>query len=134
MPDGSNDLQIALTEAFARLVELHESSSVQKIITELSRKDLKVEHYANSDQPIFELIEGEGEKAVLHPLFSIPEILEKILEIGRRGVPAIDILVMEKREAHRLHAGRHLAGMPGMHPVVLGRGDEERLGVGDRGL
>jgi DNA gyrase subunit B len=32
------------------------------------------------------LIEGEGEKAVLHPVFSIPEILEKILAIGRRGV------------------------------------------------
>jgi len=32
------------------------------------------------------LIEGEGEKAVTHPLFSIPEILDKILEIGRRGV------------------------------------------------
>jgi len=32
------------------------------------------------------LIEGDGEKAVSHPLFSIPEILQKILEIGRRGV------------------------------------------------
>ena len=32
------------------------------------------------------MIEGEGEKAVTHPLFSIPEILHKILEIGRRGV------------------------------------------------
>ena len=27
------------------------------------------------DHPIFELIEGEGDKAVAHPLFSIPEIL-----------------------------------------------------------
>ena len=32
------------------------------------------------------MIEGEGEKAISHPLFSIPEILEKIMEIGRRGV------------------------------------------------
>jgi DNA gyrase subunit B len=32
------------------------------------------------------LIEGEGEKAASHSLFSIPEILQKILEIGRRGV------------------------------------------------
>jgi DNA gyrase subunit B len=47
---------------------------------------LKVGHYAASDRPIFELIEGEGDKAVMHALFSIPEILEKILEIGRRGV------------------------------------------------
>jgi DNA gyrase subunit B len=70
----------------ARLVELHESSTVQKIIDELSRKGLKVEHYANSDQPIFELIEGEGEKANAHPLFAIPEILRKVLDIGKKGL------------------------------------------------
>src|SRR2546425_3403038 len=69
-----------------KLVELHESAAIQKIIAELGRKGLKVRHYAASDRPIFELIEGEGEKALAHPLFSIPEILEKILEIGRRGV------------------------------------------------
>src|ERR1700738_3178374 len=69
-----------------KLVELHESAAIQKLIAELARKGLKVDHYAASDRPIFELIEGEGDKAVSHPLFSIPEILHKILEIGRRGV------------------------------------------------
>ena len=69
-----------------KLVELHESATIQKIIAELARKGLKVDHYAASDRPIFELIEGEGDKAVFHRLFSIPEILQKILEIGRRGV------------------------------------------------
>src|SRR5437763_1444482 len=69
-----------------KLVELHESAAIQKLIAELARKGLKVGHYAASDRPIFELIEGDGEKAVSHPLFSIPEILQKILEIGRRGV------------------------------------------------
>src|SRR5207237_8111912 len=70
----------------AKLVELHESAAIQKIIAELGRKGLKVDHYAASDRPIFEMSEGEGDKAVTHPLFSIPEILQKILEIGRRGV------------------------------------------------
>jgi DNA gyrase subunit B len=70
----------------AKLVELHESAAIQKIIAELVRKGLKVDHYAASDRPIFELIEGEGDKAVSHPLFSVPEILHKVLEIGRRGV------------------------------------------------
>jgi DNA gyrase subunit B len=69
-----------------KLVELHESAAIQKIIAELVRKGLKVDHYAASDRPIFELIEGEGDKAVSHPLFSVPEILYKVLEIGRRGV------------------------------------------------
>jgi DNA gyrase subunit B len=70
----------------ARLVELHESATVQKIIDELARKGLKIEHYADSDTPIFEMTEGEGEKAATHPLFTIPEILQKVLEIGKKGL------------------------------------------------
>jgi DNA gyrase subunit B len=69
-----------------KLVELHESTTIQKIMAELARKGLKVDHYAASDRPIFELIEGDGDKATSHPLFAIPEILQRILEIGRRGV------------------------------------------------
>lgn len=76
----------ALSRRRAKLVELHESTTVQKLINELARKGLKVEHYANSDQPIFELMEGEGDKATIHPLFTIPEILEKVLEIGKKGL------------------------------------------------
>src|SRR6476660_317734 len=74
------------TRRRGRLVELHESAAIEKIIAELARKGLKVDHYATSDRPIFELSEGEGDKSISHPLFSIPEILQKILEIGRRGV------------------------------------------------
>jgi DNA gyrase subunit B len=70
----------------AKLVELHEATTIQKIIGELARKGLQVDHYAAADRPIFELIEGEGDKATVHPLFSIPEIHQKIVEIGRRGV------------------------------------------------
>jgi DNA gyrase subunit B len=69
-----------------KLIELHESTTIQKIMGELARKGLQVDHYAAADRPIFELIEGDGEKATVHPLFSIPEIHQKIVEIGRRGV------------------------------------------------
>ena len=69
-----------------RLVELHESASVGKLIEELGKKGLKIEHYSNSDKPLFELIEGDGDKATVHPLFAIPEILAKVLEIGRKGM------------------------------------------------
>src|SRR3954451_4061672 len=51
----------------AKLVELHESTTIQKIIAELARKGLKIDHYAASDRPIFELIEGEGDRATSHP-------------------------------------------------------------------
>jgi DNA gyrase subunit B len=74
------------TRRRAKLIELHESTSVQKLIDELARKGLRIEHYADSDEPIFELIEGEGDKATVQPLFSIPEILAKVLDIGKRGL------------------------------------------------
>ncbi len=70
----------------AKLIELHESTSAQKLIDELAKKGLRIEHYASSDAPIFELIEGDGDKALTHPLFAIPEILAKVLEIGKRGL------------------------------------------------
>ncbi len=70
----------------ARLVELHESVPVQKLIDELAKKGLKVEHFSNHDAPLFELIEGDGDKATTHAVFSIPEILERIIEIGKRGL------------------------------------------------
>jgi DNA gyrase subunit B len=70
----------------ARLVELHECKAIQELLNKLSRKGLNVEHYAAQDQPLFELIEGEGEKEQRRPLFSIPEILSSILEVGRRGL------------------------------------------------
>ena len=70
----------------AKLVELFESTAVEKLIAELGKKGLKVEHFSNSDNPIFELTEGEGEKAVVHPVFAIPDILKKVMEIGKKGM------------------------------------------------
>ncbi len=75
-----------VTKRRARLIELHESTALQKLIDELAKKGLKIDHYADSDTPIFELIEGEGDKAVSRPLFAIPEILSNVLEIGKRGL------------------------------------------------
>ncbi|XHR26939.1 MAG: DNA topoisomerase (ATP-hydrolyzing) subunit B [Chthoniobacteraceae bacterium] len=69
-----------------RLVELHETAALQKLIAELARRGLKIEHYADSDHPIFELVEGDGDKASLTPIFAIPQILQNVKDIGRRGV------------------------------------------------
>jgi DNA gyrase subunit B len=70
----------------ARLVELHESSAVLRLIAELEKKGLHIEHYSASDKPLFELVEGEGERARTEPLFAIPDILDRVLEIGKRGL------------------------------------------------
>jgi DNA gyrase subunit B len=69
-----------------RHVELHESKAVAELLAKLSKKGLSVEHYSAQDKPLFELIEGEGEKQQVKPLFSIAEILSSVKEVGRRGL------------------------------------------------
>ncbi len=38
------------------------------------------------DKPLFELVEGEGERQLVKPLFSVSEILASVIEVGRRGI------------------------------------------------
>jgi len=47
---------------------------------------LNVEHYSAQDHPLFELVEGQGERATVKPLFSIAEILAGVKESGKRGM------------------------------------------------
>jgi DNA gyrase subunit B len=67
-------------------VELHESKAIMELLGNLEKKGLNVEHYSAQDKPLFELIEGEGDRAVVKPLFSIPEILAGVKEAGKRGL------------------------------------------------
>ena len=64
----------------------HESKAVADLLDKLSKKGMSVEHYAAQDKPLFELIEGEGEKAHVLPLFSIPEILNAVKAVGKKGI------------------------------------------------
>jgi DNA gyrase subunit B len=70
----------------ARRVELYESKAIGELLAKLSRKGLNVEHYSAQDKPLFELIEGEGEKQTVKPLFSIAEILDSVIEVGKQGL------------------------------------------------
>jgi DNA gyrase subunit B len=88
----------------ARRVELHESNAVAKIFAELAKRGLKIDHYSASDEPIFELIEGEGEGSTVTPLFSIPKILESVKEIGRRGVQIKRFKGLGEMNAKELYA------------------------------
>jgi DNA gyrase subunit B len=70
----------------ARHVELHESKAIAELLAKLDKKGFNIEHYAAQDQPLFELHEGEGDRETVKPLFSIPEILAAVKEVGRRGL------------------------------------------------
>ena len=75
-----------LPQRRARHVELHESRAISGLLRQLADQGLKLEHYAAQDEPLFELVEGEGEKEIATPVFSIGEILSTIKEVGRKGV------------------------------------------------
>jgi DNA gyrase subunit B len=70
----------------AKHVQLHESKSIMDLLDKLGSKGLNVEHYSAQDHPLYELIEGEGERATVKPLFSIAEILAGVKEAGKRGI------------------------------------------------
>ena len=68
-------------------VHLHlESRAIGELLAKLTKKGLAIDHYAAQDKPLFELIEGEGERANVTPIFSIPEILNGVKEVGKKGI------------------------------------------------
>jgi DNA gyrase subunit B len=71
----------------AAVSDLHlESKAIADLLGKLGRKGLAVDHYAAQDKPLFELTEGEGERASVSPLFSIPEILSSVKAVGKKGI------------------------------------------------
>ncbi|MEN9734419.1 MAG: topoisomerase (ATP-hydrolyzing) subunit [Verrucomicrobiota bacterium] len=70
----------------ARHESLYESHAISELLGKLSKKGFTVDHYSAQDHPLFELIEGEGEKQHVRPLFSIGEILTAIKDVGKRGI------------------------------------------------
>ena len=70
--------------------DLHlENKAIGDILARLAKKGLSVEHYSAQDKPLFELITGEGEKAVVKELHSIPEILSAVKAVGKKGIQHI---------------------------------------------
>ena len=56
--------------------ELHEAKAITRALARL----------AELGMPLFELVEGEGDKEKVTPLFSVMDILESVISIGKRGV------------------------------------------------
>jgi DNA gyrase subunit B len=47
---------------------------------------MAMDHFSAQDKPLFELIEGDGDKPTKTPIFSIAEILTGVKAVGKRGV------------------------------------------------
>lgn len=70
----------------ARHEALYESHAIRELLGRMAKKGLAVEHYSAQDKPLFELVEGEGEREVVRPIFSIADILGAVMGIGKRGI------------------------------------------------
>ncbi|NBS79865.1 hypothetical protein EBS57_08715, partial [bacterium] len=70
----------------ARIYEIYEASSISKALQGLGKKGMEMDHYSAQDKPLFELIEGDGDKPTKTPIFSIAEILTGVKNVGKRGV------------------------------------------------
>lgn len=70
----------------ARLIEVPEARSIGKVLMELEEHGLHIDHFSAQDKPLFEILEGEGDSEKVTPVFSVPEILEAVINIGRRGM------------------------------------------------
>jgi len=70
----------------ARKVEIHESKQIASLLSRLRELGLDVDRYSSDKEPLFEVQEGDGENANTTPMYSLPEILEAIKELGKRGM------------------------------------------------
>jgi DNA gyrase subunit B len=70
----------------ANLHELHESHAIAKIFSRLDECGIDTRKFSDEDTPLFDLLEGDGDKQKAIPVFSVPEILSRVLEIAARGV------------------------------------------------
>jgi DNA gyrase subunit B len=84
--EETNGAPAARTHRRARLIDIHEAHSIRKRFHQLDELGLHVDHFSSQDQPLFEILEGDSDNARCHPVFSIPGILDKVMEIGKRGM------------------------------------------------
>ena len=70
----------------AHIYEIYEAASISKTLQGLAKKGLAMDHYSAQDKPLFELVEGEGDKPSKTPIFSIAEILTSVKNVGKKGV------------------------------------------------
>ncbi|MEO0453771.1 MAG: DNA topoisomerase (ATP-hydrolyzing) subunit B [Verrucomicrobiota bacterium] len=69
-----------------RMFELYEAEAIEKVLATLAKKGFELEHYSAQDEPLFEIVDGEGEKAKVTPVFSIMQILSAVKENGKNGI------------------------------------------------
>jgi DNA gyrase subunit B len=81
MPVVGTETKVKVTRR-ARMIEIHESRSIERLLKQLTEIGLPIDHFSAQDAPLFEVVEAKH----THQIYSVPAILAKVLEIGRHGL------------------------------------------------
>ncbi len=69
----------------ATLHEIHEAHSMLKLFHQLEELGFTKDQFIRAEKPIFRLVEGDREGST-HPIHCVSDVLDTILEIGKRGI------------------------------------------------
>ncbi len=67
----------------ALLHELHEAKAITRVLARLEEFGIAADHLLSDDEPVFELVEKSN---TVTPINYVPDILTRVLDIGRRSV------------------------------------------------
>lgn len=80
LPEREGPSRRALTH------ELHEAHAIERTLTRLTELGIPADMFLSQDRPVFELVEGDADKEKITALFSVMDILDAVISIGKRGV------------------------------------------------
>ena len=76
--DGNNDVETGV-----RWVEIFQSTSMDRLVAALEKKGFALEHYKANEKPLYHLSNGDDDQTPIH---SLPELLDTIRDLGRKGL------------------------------------------------
>ncbi|HEX5789677.1 MAG TPA: DNA topoisomerase (ATP-hydrolyzing) subunit B [Luteolibacter sp.] len=126
------DEELATAEGPTRravLHELHESTAITKLFSRLSEAGIDVTRFHSDDQPLFELVEGEGDKQYATPIFAVADILGRVLEISKKGVQIKRFKGLGEMNAKQLF---ETTMEPSTRQFLRGRLDEDNMVQADK--
>ncbi len=86
----------------ALLHELHEVHAIQRVMQRLEELGIPTDHLLSDSEPLFELVENT--KKNVTPIFFVPDILSRVLEIGGRSVTITRFKGLGEMDARDLYA------------------------------
>lgn len=86
----------------ALLHELHEVHAIRRVMQRLEEFGIPSDHLLSDEEPLFELVENA--KKTVTPIFFVPDILSRVLEIGGRSVTITRFKGLGEMDAKDLYA------------------------------